>query len=200
MTEEHLFPSDGMALDFDDFSNLLLAEGAEQSPSYLHGGLCGIYAGAGPVTAEDCLAAASQALELGLHGDLAESSLTLADVSRRAMQDESFTFQLFLPDDDCEMDQRVRALGDWCRGFLAAYALVVSEERAGLGEETSEVLRDVAAIAQAGHDEDADEEAAEGDYFELTEYLRFACLNLYVSRLAELEDAERVTGPSGSLS
>ncbi|MEM0953477.1 MAG: UPF0149 family protein [Pseudomonadota bacterium] len=190
-----IFPSDGLALDFDDFANQLLAEGAEQSPSYLHGGLCGIYAGAGPVTAEDCLAAAAQALELALHGELAESCLTLADISRRAMQDEGFDFQLFLPGDELEMEQRVQALADWCRGFLAAYALVVSEERAGLGEETGEVLRDVAAIAEAGHDEDAEEEAAESDFFELTEYLRFACLNLFMNRLAELEDADAASAP-----
>ncbi len=201
-----LFPHDGMALDFDDFANQLLSEGAEQSPAYLHGGLCGIFAGAGPVASEDCLAATSQALELGLHGELAESSLTLADVSRQAMQGDSFDFQLFLPDDETEMALRVSALAEWCQGFLAAFALVVSEERAGLGEETSEVLRDVAAIAEATHehedaseedDEDA-EEAAESSYFELTEYLRFACMNLFMNRVAALEDVESSPGPQGA--
>ncbi len=188
MTDHYL--ADEQPLDFEDFANQLLGEGAQQSPAYLHGGICGIYAGAGPVSAEDCVAAAGQALELGLHGELADSSLRLADISRRAMQDEEFDFHLFLPDDEAEMTVRVQALSEWCQGFLAGYALVVSEDRAGLGEETSEVLKDVAAIAQAGHDEDADEEDSEGDYFELTEYLRFACLNLFMNRLAELEDAD----------
>jgi hypothetical protein len=185
---DHL-PAVEQPLHFDDFANQLLAEGAQQSPSQLHGGICGILAGAGPVDGEDCIAAAGQALDLGLHGELAESSLRLADVSRRAMQDEAFDFHLMLPDDDTEMGVRVQALSEWCRGFLAGYALVVSEERAGLGEETAEVLKDVAAIANAGHDEEADEDDAEGDFFELTEYLRFACLNLFMSRLQELEDS-----------
>lgn len=188
MTDHYL--ADEQPLDFDDFANQLLGEGAQQSPAYLHGGIVGIYAGAGPVSAEDCLAAAGQALDLGLHGELAESSLRLADITRRAMQNEEFDFHPFLPDDEAEMTQRVQALSEWSQGFLAGFALVVSEDRAGLGEETGEVLKDMAAIAQAGHDEDADEEDAEGDYFELTEYLRFASLNLFMNRLAELEDAD----------
>lgn len=190
MTDHYL--ADEQPLDFDDFANQLLGEGAQQSPSYLHGGIVGIYAGAGPVSAEHCLAAAGQALELGLHGELAESSLRLADITRRAMQDEEFDFHPFLPDDETEMSQRVQALSDWSQGFLAGYALVVAQDStgAGLGEEVSEVLRDVSAIAQAGHDEDAEEEESEESYFELTEYLRFASLNLFMNRLAEMEDKD----------
>lgn len=182
-------------LDFDDIANQLLAEGAQQSPSQLHGGICGILAGAGPVHADDCVAAVAQALDLALHGELADSTLRLADVSRRAMEDAEFDFQLLLPDDEVEMEVRVQALADWCRGFLAGFALVLPNDRGGVNEETAEVLKDMAAIASAGYDEDADEEDAEGDFFELTEYLRFACLNLFMSKLQELEDSDGGDAP-----
>ena len=156
------FFAEGQPFDFDDIANQLLAEGAEQSPAYVHGGICGVFAGAGPVVPEDCLAATGQALDLGLHGEL--------------------------PDDDAEIAVRVRALADWCRGFLAAYALMVADtDGGGLGEETSEILKDMAAIANADHEGDGEEqeEEAESHFFELVEYLRFATLNLFMNRLLE---------------
>ncbi len=181
--------------DFDDFANQLVAEGAEQSPSYVHGGICGVYAGAGRVDAEDCLAATSQALELGLHGELGETSVRLAQVTGRALLDEEFDFHLLLPDDDHEISQRVRCLGEWCQGFLACYALMATKtDGAGLDEESSEVLKDIAAIAQADpdvndeEDSDEDSEEAESHFFELTEYLRFACMNLFMNQV--IDDGE----------
>ncbi len=185
--------ADQQPFDFDDFANQLLAEGADKSPSYVHGGVCGVYAGAGSVDAEDCLAAAAQALELGLYGELGESCLRLAQVTQQALQDEEFDFHLFLPEDDAEIASRVGCLAEWCQGFLAAYALMVSEtDGAGLDDETGEILKDIAAIAQAGHDDDAeegdDDEEAESHLFELTEYLRFACLNLFMNRVMDADE------------
>jgi uncharacterized protein YgfB (UPF0149 family) len=191
---DHL-PADTQPIDFDDMANQMLAEGAEQSPAYVHGGICGVYAGAGAIDPEECLAATSQALELGLHGELADTSLRLAEVTLHAMQDEEFEFHLLLPDDDdTEMASRVRTLGEWCRGFLAAYALMVADTgSAGLGDETGEILKDVAAIADASFEEDDDEdgdpEDAENYFFELTEYLRFASLNLFMDRLIAVDAA-----------
>jgi len=192
--------SDEQPLDFDDFANQLLEEGSDQSPSVIHGGVCGVYAAGGAIKPEFCLAAISQALELGLHGELAENSLRLADITLRAMQDEEFDFHLFLPDDETEMAQRVQALSDWCGGFMAGFALVVAQSSdAGLPEEVSEVLRDVAAIAEASaldeEGEEEDEEEAENHFFELTEYLRFASLNLFTEKLSEQDDAAQTEKP-----
>jgi yecA family protein len=173
-------------LDFDDFANQLLAAGAQESPAYLHGGLCGVYAGAGPVTPEDCLAAVSQALDMPLQGELAESCLQLAGFTAAALEDEEFGFQLYLPGDEVDIDQRVQALSDWCRGFLAGYALVAtSDSDAGLDKESGESLADIAAIAEAAVDAEADDEESESHYYEISEYLRFATLNLFMNRLAE---------------
>ncbi|MDJ0877041.1 MAG: UPF0149 family protein [Halieaceae bacterium] len=177
---------DEQPFDFDDFANQMVAEGAEQSPSFVHGGICGVYAGAGTVQAEDCVAATAQALELGLHGELGETSLRLAQVTARAMLDEEFDFHLLLPDDDHDISQRVRCLAEWCQGFLAAYALMVTKtDGAGLDEETSEVLKDIAAIAEADHDASGEDEEGESHFFELTEYLRFASLNLFMNRVMD---------------
>lgn len=178
------FPGDIQSASFDELANQLLMEGSERSPSYLHGGVCGIYAGAGAVYPEDCLAASAQALELDIQGELAESCLRLARASLAALQDEEFAFHLLLPDDDVDVDQRVQALAEWCRGFLAAYALVISQAPAGgLDNDTGESLGDIAAISEATIDAEADDEESEKYLFEVSEYLRFAILNLFASRL-----------------
>lgn len=182
---EHLLTTEQPLL-FDDFANQMLDEGSEESPSYLHGGICGVYSAAGNVTAEDCLAAVGQALELGLHGELADSCLRLAAVTLGGLQDEEFGFQLFLPDDEEEIEQRVQALAEWCRGFLAAFALLVSTSASqSLDEEIAESLKDIAAIGEVAVDDEADEEESENHFFELAEYLRFATLNLFANQLSD---------------
>ena len=168
-------------LDFDDYANQLLEQGLQASPALLHGGFCGVLAGAAGHEADYCLAAVSQALEIDIQGELAESSLQLVAASEQAMADESFEFHLFLPDDEVEIELRVQALADWCRGFMAAFALAPAEpEGSSLGEEVAEILKDIVAIAEVGFDDEEDAEEAEHSYFEITEYLRFATLNLYL--------------------
>jgi uncharacterized protein YgfB (UPF0149 family) len=185
-------------LEFDDFANQLLEQGAEQSPSHIHGGMCGVLCGGvspdgHAADAEYCLAAAAQALHMDLHGELAILSLRLAAVTIGALQDEAFDFHLLLPDDEVEIEVRVRALSDWCEGFLSGYAMTVTDG-AALNEDTSEILKDIRAIASADpepasddeEDEDAEEEA-ESHFYELTEYLRFATLNMIMDRVPEEE-------------
>ncbi|MFB3079323.1 MAG: UPF0149 family protein [Lysobacterales bacterium] len=173
-------------LDFDDYANQLLEQGLLASPALLHGGICAVLVGCAEREVDYCLAAVSQALEIDIRGELAESSLHLIAASERAMADEAFEFHLFLPDDETEIGLRVQALTDWCQGFTAAYALApAGPEGSSLGEEVAEILKDIAAIAEAGYDDEGDEEEAEHSYFDITEYLRFATLNLY------LDNAER---------
>ncbi|HDY81761.1 MAG TPA: hypothetical protein ENH48_02245, partial [Halieaceae bacterium] len=63
---------------------------------------------------------------------------------------------------------------------------------ATLSEDSSDILKDFAAIAQAAVDEDEtedeDEDEAEDSYMELVEYLRFAVLNVYMDAGAPVQD------------
>jgi len=179
----------GQPLDFDDFANLLLEQGLQTSPSALHGGVCGVLAGAGACEPDRCLAAMCQALDLNVHGELADFCLRLSAVSLQALDGDDFDFQLFTPDDDTELEQRVEAVADWCSGFLAGYALVVpAPERDALDEETAAILKDVAAIAEAVPDDELEEEEAEQSLFDISEYLRFATLNLFMDSQSRRED------------
>jgi hypothetical protein len=174
------------ALDFDEFADQLLEEGADQSPSHLHGAICGVLAGGGEQDAEYCLAAIAQALAMDIHGELAANCVRLSRATAQALMDEEFDFHLFVPDDETEIELRVRALADWCAGFLAGYALAVAQPQTGaVDHESAEILKDMADIAEATVDAELDPEETENHFFELIEYLRFACLNLFADRLLE---------------
>lgn len=174
--------------DFEELANHLLEQGLDSSPSQIHGCLCGLLAAGAPSQAEFGLDALTRALDLVLHGELAGRVLELYAVTAAALQDEEFSFHLLLPEDDEDIAVRTEAMAAWCKGFLAGFAQVSAvPERAGsaLSQDSSEILKDVAVIAQAGVDDDEDEEDSEESYMELVEYLRMAVMNVYMEHGAD---------------
>lgn len=181
--------------DFEEFANHLLEQGLEASPSELHGFLCGLLSGGAAAEPEVGLNALDQSLGLVLHGELADHTMQLYTVTAGALEDEEFAFHPLLPDDDDDIAQRTTALAAWSRGFLAGFAHMTAgtgNAPAALSEDSSEILKDFAAIAQAsvgeaetGHEA---EDEAEGNYMELVEYLRFATLNVYMDTRARVQD------------
>jgi uncharacterized protein len=176
-------PDEVGVFDFDEFANHLLDQGVLASPSQLHGCLCGLLSAGAPAQPEYGLDALAQALDLELHGELASRIMQLYTVTEASLQDEEFTFLPLLPDEDEEIALRTAALASWCDGFLAGftYATAAQDKNGGaLGPETGEVLRDIAAMAQAEPAEDESEEEAEDSYIELVEYLRVAVVNVFM--------------------
>lgn len=177
--------------DFDEFANHLLDQGLLASPSQLHGCLCGLLGAGAPAQPEYGLDALTQALDLEVHGELASRIMQLYTVTGAALQDEEFTFLPLLPDDEEEIALRTAALANWCDGFLAgfAYATAAADSNgSALSQETGEILRDIAAMAQAEPAADESEEEAEDSYIELVEYLRVAVVNVFMDSLATAQD------------
>jgi uncharacterized protein len=184
-------PGAGAVFDFDEIADHLVEQGEEVSPSELHGCLTGALAAGGPADPAAGLDGLNQALRLNLHGELVDLMQQLHQVTLAALQDEEFDFHPLLPDDEAELEQRVQALGLWCRGFMAGYAFATAAAGSGdrsLPGDAAEILRDIAAIAQAGVDEEAGEEESEGNYTELVEYLRFAALNIFMDSQGRAAD------------
>jgi len=167
--------------NFDELDNLIVEQGLEISPAQLHGALCGLLAAGASSRAEAGLASVTQALDVDLFGELAVQTMALYRVSASALEDEEFDFYPLLPDDDAEIELRTESLGAWCQGFLSGYAQASMVAAAG---DTAEVLSDIAAIAEAGVDDDAQTEECEASYAELVEYLRFAVLNMAMDNRA----------------
>lgn len=179
-------PDDNSIFDFDELADHLLEQGLDASPAQLHGCLCGLLCAGAGFEAERGLDGLGQALDISVHGELAESLLSLYTVSRAALADEEFSFHLLLPDDEVDIESRTGALAHWCKGFLAGFAQVSSGGAgAAFSEEATDILRDIGSISEASVGEDESEEESESSYVELVEYLRFAALNLFLELNAE---------------
>ena len=192
--------------DFEQLANLLLEQGSAVSPARLHGALAGLLSAGAQPLAELGLDAVSQGLELVAHGELAEEVMSLYRVTADALADEAFEFHPLLPDDEEELDVRTEALADWCAGFLLGFAqqnAATPAQAGALSADSSEILSDMAALAQvAVGDEDDNEDEAESDYLELVEYVRFAVLNVFTdTRISQVEGGgqDGADSPEGSV-
>lgn len=187
------FQEDVGVFEFDEFANHLLDQGVLASPSQLHGCLSGLLAAGASPEPEYGLHALSQALSLEVHGEFANRVMQLYSVTESALQDEGFTFLPILPHDDEDIAQRTSALASWCEGFLAGYAFSIATEEitpGALSQETGEVLRDIAAMAQAEAPEHESEDDAEDSLIELVEYLRVAVVNIFMDSQSVMPDRD----------
>jgi len=165
---------------------LLLSRGELGSPELAecHGVLCGMICGENGNTPEDFLRHLST-LELvidsgtGLHDVMMEAF----DSTVQQLADEELRFDLWLPDDEQPLDERTRALAQWCTGFLAGLGLGGPLDR--LSEEAGEALQDLQQIARAGltvYSDEAEEpgfeEENEKAFCEIAEYVRVVTLVL----------------------
>ncbi|WP_040362074.1 UPF0149 family protein [Congregibacter litoralis] len=176
-------PTDSIAGFFDELANSLLEQGEMLSPAELHGCLCGLLGGGLRGGEEALMAELEQALDISLHGSMADAVGTLRARAVESIGEGSFDFQPLLPDEELELSQRIEAMAQWCRGFLSGYAQArVKSEGQGdaVLPDSAEALRDFAAISQAAIDDDEEEDsnAAEEAYYELYEYLRVAAMNV----------------------
>ncbi len=94
-----------------------------------------------------------------------------------------------LPDDDNLLSERVRALSEWCHGFLTGFGSVDHQGKREISEEAEEMLHDLADIVQIQADDEDDEPSAEADYMEVTEYVRVVVSSLYFEFAAEQDTA-----------
>lgn len=188
--------------DFDEFADHLLDQGEATSPSQLHGCLCGLLSAGAPAQAEYGLDALSQSLDIVLHGELASRIMQLYVVTDAALRNEEFTFLPLLPDDDEDLAQRTMALAGWCNGFLTGFAYVTADPQSAdsnLSPDSSEALRDIAALAEADATEEENGDEAEEHYFELVEYLRVAVVNVFMDGASTTPDGGLSPGTGRSL-
>ena len=100
------------------------------------------------------------------------------------LQDDDFTFDLFLPDDDEYISVQAQALSEWCQGFLYGFAYMGVTDGDEWGEESKGVLKDFLEISRidSENSDDADEQA----FIDLHEYVR---LGVQMIREERLESA-----------
>jgi uncharacterized protein YgfB (UPF0149 family) len=95
--------------------------------------------------------------------------------------DDSYSFNLLLPDDDDSMAERGHALSVWVQGFNLGFGLQQKDSPV-VSKDVKEVLTDFVEIANLS-DEMEEDEDTEQAYFEISEYVRISAL-LCFSELA----------------
>ncbi len=157
----------------------LLALSADSDPARVaetHGVVIGLLV-AGPKQTDQQLADQLAALQVGdwdsdkIQQDLGPAISTL----RSELGSPDMDFKPLLPTDDRPLEERTRCLATWVTGFLAGFG---TSGRRIDGGDAAEALRMLEQIARAGLDPDADDEAQEEAFAELSEFVRIAALLL----------------------
>ncbi|MEE4299791.1 MAG: UPF0149 family protein [Pseudomonadales bacterium] len=182
-------PDTGLHLDWEQACAVLAALDPWCSPAELQGLFCGAVCADGSGPSDDGwldLIHAHSGQDLGAGADVTP----LLEFRQRVLAglaDDTLAFPLLLPGDDASLSARLEALGLWCGGFLSGFGLAGGSTD-GLDEDAVSALEDMVAIAEVDP-ETEDGEAAEGQYLEISEYVRMAVLMLLAGVQARAVDA-----------
>lgn len=94
--------------------------------------------------------------------------------TRNLLTSDEFTFEPLLPDEIAPINEQVEALKNWCQGFL--YGLGTASPTTEWPSEIREVVKDISEFTKL--ETNAEDEEAENDLMELTEYIRAAVIFL----------------------
>lgn len=164
--------------------------GALMSPSELHGHLCGRYVVGHHIEGAFGLRIVADYVDIPL-AEMEPIVDMLGEFIERwimVMDQDLFSFRLFLPDDDAALTSRLDELARWVEGFLAGVGSTAGSDEAEIMQAEQETLADLVEISKIDIQiEDNDEN--EALYAEVSEYVRLAAFNLF-DRFREL--AEKV--------
>ncbi len=102
----------------------------------------------------------------------------LLKISFQALTHPMLELHLLLPDDEIPLETRLKAVSDWCKGFIYGLGLGSPEPSVWNQPNVSEALADIAQIqkieiqSEESHDN-------EKDYIELVEYLKIATILIF---------------------
>jgi len=113
----------------------------------------------------------------------------LVHLTAAGYSDEDFNFQLLLPDDSISLQERSRALAEWCGGFIMGLLESGVKEFDTLPEDAAEVAKDLVEISQL--DASTDDGGSVSDLMQLEEYVRVGVQIIYavLSKLGSKKDS-----------
>ncbi len=115
----------------------------------------------------------------------------LYEISYHLLFQFSFEFNLVLPDDSEDINQRTEALGLWCQGFLAGlsqwHVPITNREPS----DVTDALTDIVEIAQVGFGDIAKNDEEESAYFELAEHVRLNVLMIFQELKSESHEGDQ---------
>lgn len=172
--------SDQELPDYSEFESLLYQLQSSLSAAECHGMICADLAR----RSQDDSAGSLSSTLFGDETEILVQDEGLARMLARLMllsaswlEQGSYDFKLFLPDDDNPLSTRSRALAEWCRGYIMGLLEAGITDFDSLADDASEVMKDLVAISEmdpADNDEGTDE-----DLMQVEEYVRVGVQLMY---------------------
>ncbi len=164
--------------------------GFESTAAEVHGTLCGVLASPEGETADWLAMVLGTGIDVEhLPKPVSEILLGLFQVSRKALDDEDFSFALLIPQGDGHsIVDRTEAVAAWSRGFLLGLSAGGLKEFDSLADAVREALEDLLDIAEVVA-EDEEGEQQERALVEIEEYVRVATQLVYDDRRHERDGA-----------
>lgn len=161
-------------LEFERIDQALERAVSTAAAAESHGMLCGMLCAAGQVDSGVWIDQVLQGADTGeLPAWECRQVLSyLYDATVRGLNDPMLDFQLLLPSDGEPLAARVRALGEWCVGFLAGFGLSATTAAAAVPEDVREILGDLTEISRINMKVNEGEAQEETAYAEVVEYVR----------------------------
>lgn len=116
-----------------------------------------------------------ESFEVALSGELGTLLDEIASGVLTGLSDVDFGFQLLLPAEKIDINQRRSALSAWCMGFLTGFGLTGRFQDAELSDEVKELLKDFGQISQV-EEEIPEDDDNDSDLTEITEYVRMGAI------------------------
>ncbi len=95
------------------------------------------------------------------------------------LEQGSYDFVLFLPDDDQPLEARSTALADWCRGYVMGLVEAGITDFDSLPEDASEVIRDLVAISELETSDTEQGDGTDDDLMQIEEFVRVGVQLVY---------------------
>ena len=170
-------------MDFASMQAILTSEDVRSHASEIHGVLTGLVCAGFEFEDQGYVAMLNDLFNDG-DGFPAAVKVALKQMYSElwaSILDDTYSFNLLLPDDDDTMAERGHALSVWVQGFNLGFGLEQKDSPV-VSEEVKEVLTDFSEIANLS-DEMEEDEDTEQAYFEISEYVRISAI-LCFSELA----------------
>lgn len=161
----------------DALRDVLETARSDISAAECHGMLCGMLSAPIPFEQQGWLRHVSGNDDTSqFDSDTARTVIDeLVASSAESLDGEEYGFEMLLPDEEEQMQVRVRAFGQWCRGFLSGLGAGGLKDLDTLGTDAREFLRDLEKFTSVADDQVFDEDDARA-LTELTEFTRMGVM------------------------
>ena len=181
--------------EYDIFCEQIAALALPISASQMHGTLSAYLCMGALFKGEAYL----RALTTNHRGELTkiaiEALFNVYTISLYQMQQDNFSFQLLLPDDEQSLSERAQAFSEWCVGFIKAVENIGVNKNL-LEEDSQEALSHLTEFSELDYHALQINEEDERALMEVSEYTRMAVLRLYwdikINSLDDVPDAEPI--------